>query len=177
MTSQHKAGLALIAVLVLLKFAVQPWWQWQAEKRETIQLLQMNKNRLENLQDRVALLEQQQQAIDENYKQLNDLWLTDSIAQPQVLVLRHLERLAGQYQVEFSARNIGEPIKAPLSGLPISLFLSGHPQNINRFLIDLEGTQPIGIIYGVRFVKPRPFDKHITSTLDVLVLIKPEEIS
>lgn len=177
MNNQHKAGVALIAVLLLLKFAVQPWWQWQVEKRDAIQLLQMNKNRLENLQDRVALLEQQQQVIEENYKLLNSLWLTDSVAQPQVLVLRHLERLAGQYQVELSARNIGEPIKAPLSGLPMSLFLSGHPQNVNRFLLDLESVQPIGLIYSVRFVKPRPFDKHITSTLDVLVLIKPEEIS
>ncbi|CAM5205883.1 hypothetical protein [Alishewanella longhuensis] len=177
MNNQHKAGVALIAVLLLLKFAAQPWWQWQVEKRESIQLLQMNKNRLENLQDRVALLAQQQQVIDENFKLLNGLWLNDSVAQPQVLVLRHLERLAGQYQVELSARNIGDPIKAPLSGLPLSLFLSGHPQNVNRFLLDLESIQPVGIIYGIRFVKPRPFDKHITSTLDVLILIKPEEIS
>ncbi|CAM5217200.1 hypothetical protein [Alishewanella longhuensis] len=107
MNNQHKAGVALIAVLLLLKFAAQPWWQWQVEKRESIQLLQMNKNRLENLQDRVALLAQQQQVIDENFKLLNGLWLNDSVAQPQVLVLRHLERLAGQYQVELSARNIG----------------------------------------------------------------------
>lgn len=177
MTSQHKTGIALIVLLALFKFVVQPWWQWQSEQRDSIQVLQMSKNRLENSQERVALLEKQKQIIDDNYKLLNELWLTDSVAQPQVLVLRHLERLAGQYQVELSARNIGEPVTVPLSGLPLSLFLTGHPQNIQRFLIDLESIKPIGIIYGIRFVKPRPFDEHITSTLDVLILLKPEEIS
>lgn len=175
MTNQHKAGIALIAVLLLLKFAVQPWWQWQTEKRDNIQLLHMNKNRLENLQDRVALLAQQQQVIDENYRVLDNLWLNNSVAQPQVLVLRHLESLAEQYQVELSPRNIADPIQRPIAGLPISIFVSGHPQNIQRFIIDIESLQPIGLVYGIRFIKPRPFDEHINALFDVLFLLKPDE--
>lgn len=175
MTNQHKAGIALIVMLVLLKFAVQPWWQWQAEKRENIQLLHMNKSRLENLQDRVALLEKQQLVIDENYKLLDNLWLNNNVSQPQVLVLRHLERLAALYQVELSPRNIGEPMQAPIAGLPMSLFISGHPQNVHRFIIDIESLQPIGLVYGVRYIKPRPFDDHITTLFDVLFLLKPDE--
>ncbi|MDP5134933.1 hypothetical protein ORJ04_03105 [Rheinheimera baltica] len=171
----RKTGIVLIVLLVLLKFAVVPWFNWVSLKTSNIHQVSQSVGRLEQVQLRTEALQQHGELINRAYTKLADLWLANGAAQPQVVILRHLENLAGDSGVELNPRNIGQPIEQPISSLPLSLFVNGHPQNVSQFLVSIEREQPAAIITGARLVKARPYDKKITAVLDVLFLLAPKE--
>tara|TARA_R110002126_G_scaffold10245_43_gene46609 strand:- start:15633 stop:16169 length:537 start_codon:yes stop_codon:yes gene_type:complete len=177
LTKQHKAGLALIIVLVMIRFVIVPWLNWTDSKVEAIQALNQNKKRFQSIQLRNVQLTTQEQTIADGYQRLSALWFAGKTAQAPVQVLQHVEQLAQKHQVELSTRQTGQPaVTEGASVMPVSLFVQGRPQYIYAFLASLESQQPLAVVQNLRLTKPSAASQNMTATLDLNILLQPEDV-
>lgn len=169
--------LALLAVLVIVKFILVPWLEWVNQKTANINQLSVNEMRLSNVQQRSVQLMAQQKAIDENYATLESVWLKVPASQRTVQVLKHLEALAKNNNVELNARNTGQVDENNTTTLPASAFVRGKPQDVYRLIAQLESGSPRILFSAIRLVKANSAASEITGTLELLVPLAPGEDS
>jgi hypothetical protein len=176
MTKQQKTGLYIIAVLAFARFAVVPWLEWVDTRISMIQALNQNKERFQNVQSKISQLGDQQQLIFEGYQTLSAMWHEGAGAQASVKIMQHIERTAKKHSIELSTRQAGQPVIVDgVSSIPLSLFIKGMPQNVFAFLVALESSKPLAVIQTARLTKANVASQDMTATLELAVLLKPEQ--
>lgn len=173
LTEQHKLGIAIIGLLVGLKLLFMPWLAWVNTQTEEIHQLLFSKAKLEQVEHRSQQLLTQKNSIEQNFQTLNTLWLDAPVAQITVEAFQHLDKIAGEFEVELTNRNATDLTSDGAVLLPVSLFASGTPEQIMSFIHALEHRQPLFQLQRVTVSRPNVVAKKVNANLELHMFVKP----
>lgn len=172
---KNVAGLALIAILVLVKFVVVPWTDWLAEKSMTVQQLATSVERFQTVSERKAELQQQQVQVEKLHSQLQQLWADKAMTNNSVGILKHVESLAVASGVTLSSRSAAAAVTQQTTTVPVKLFVDGTPQQVFEFIYRLESGAPLMLIHRLALNKAGGVDEKLTANIELATLAEFEE--
>lgn len=177
MPARQKLWLTLLAILLIVRFALQPWLQWVNEKTAAIQQLQFNIARLNVIDQRAAQLESIAADLDTNYAILKNRLLAGNQSSAPLAVALHLDALAKKHHVDIQNRNTGTIQEGDVRTLPVSFFARGNPANIIRLITELEQAVPKMHVVNATLAIPNVRATQLNANLSILVYLQPEDLS
>lgn len=172
-SEQQKLGVAIIGLLIALKLLFVPWLDWLNTQTDEVSQLLFSKAKLQQVERRSQQLLTQKTNIEQNFQTLNTLWLDAPAAQITVEAFQHLDKIAGEFEVELTNRNATDLTAEGPVLLPISLFASGTPEQIMAFIHALEHRQPLFQLSRATISRPNVVAKKVNAILEVQMFVKP----
>lgn len=172
---KNAAGLALIALLLLMKFVVLPWVEWIEERSATVQQLATSVERFQTVSARKAELQQQQTQVEKLRAELEKLWADKAMSSNAVGILKHIESQAVASGITLTSRSSAAPVTLETTTVPVKLFVEGSPQQVFDFIYRLESGTPLMLIHRIALNKAGSVDEKVTANIELATLAEFEE--
>lgn len=173
---KNQLGLALVAILVLLRFVIVPWLEWLDEKADVVSQLATSAQRFQNVTQRHTALVEKEQQIQQSYQQLEKLWVSGSEQQNSLTVLQYIEAAAQQHNVSLKNRSAREAVVAATTSIPVRMFAEGSPESLLNFIAQLETGHPAMIIRKLTLTKSNEVAPTLVANFEMIVIVKPKQV-
>ena len=173
---KNQFGLALVAILIILRFVLVPWLDWLDAKAAQVSQLATSVQRFQNVTQRHSLLVEKQQQIQESYRQLDKLWASGSEQQNSLAVLQYIEGAAKQHNISLKNRSARDAVVAKTTSIPVRMFAEGTPEALVNFIVQLETGQPKILIRKLTLTKPNKLSKVLVANFEMIVVAKPIQV-
>lgn len=169
----RKQGLIIIAVLLVLRFAVVPWHQWLSAGFEQRDEFSQRLERLARIQQRQAGAGEALVELKRQREQMEESLLTvRSTADATVQILRRVEQLAGEQGVELRNKDVGDLVAGELPLMPLTIYVGGDALAMTRFVQALETGKPRIVVTDAALNNPRGRFGDINAILQLAVPVR-----
>ncbi|MGR6840814.1 hypothetical protein ACU5DF_17865 [Aliivibrio wodanis] len=168
----NKLSIALILILVGLKFLVQPWFEW-------VELTSSEVSQKEKSYLKLSALDQKQEFALKEIERLqvelapfDSRKLPASRAKSTTITLDYIKMLGERSDIKVVHQRLGEIQNGTLAYIPLEMFVEGNPVSLALFIKELETGPYIMVMAEANITSMTRKPNILTANLTMYVAIQ-----